>query len=175
MKNLLLVLFFVLFSIGCSSNHREFNDIEESALIDYISWLDKRHDMVMEEASSSGIEDDLSDLLTQSLDSDYFAFTGKPDAIAIAHISKKTIDIHRKNPFWDVVLDDYLENRDAWDYCEDDRHYYQAKQISMVFCHENAHIIKAKPHEEVYEIGYICEDLWEIDLVEWEDDCNIGP
>jgi hypothetical protein len=168
-----------LFLLGCNRSPLS-PDLEEIVL-DYQYWAEDNVERIQERLN---LWDDwhhnVSKLDDQSWDSEYYEreiHREKKEATAgLAHPKNEKIFIVTTHPLWKYIRRDYADNKESWEDCDDlgdgVEHGWQSANAVFVLCHENAHVLGIKPHDDVYDLGFVCKDLRTQEINDWLSDCQ---
>jgi len=172
------VLPFLIF-LGCSQKE-ELTLKQKEIVLDYQNWIEDNSERL--QSYFDGVDWDYSarGIAKQSSKSDYYQrdlWNNKNETtLAKANPYRGEIYIITDHFLWEFIEEDYFINRDAWDNCTDTgmgvQFGWQSADVAYVLCHENAHMVRIKPHSDVYAIGEMCEELRVQEVNDWLRDCK---
>lgn len=160
---------------GCS---KELSPLQREIILDYQYWIEDNIDRVQEYLDEeTRVDHNISGLPSQSWESDYLKKNIKDEeVIAKARPWGDKVYINEDSHLWIFIEEDYLYHRGIWDSCGEvgDGVFYgfKAANAAYVLCHENAHNLKIKSHQDVYVIGDACKEIYMDDVSVWIADCK---
>ena len=160
------------------------NETEQLIIDNYSSWIVNNGGLVVPYLPPGISEKDMDDIIMQSLVSDYIVIedciihtSDNSYIIASAALNRNLITMYEKTKYWRDVASGYVSLSKSYDknVCVNTSELFWLKNSLgfNILCHENAHLVGIKNHDDVYAIGDACSKaVHDYYIIQFAENCE---